>query len=556
MSAEPILSIKDLSIALPASGERALAVESLNLEVFPGEILCVVGESGSGKSVTAFASIGLLAKVLEPTNGYIRLGGDDILSMSERELQNVRGKQVGMVFQEPMTALNPSFTVGNQIEEMFWRHQPEMSSRARRNKVLSILEEVQLPDPPALINAYPRQLSGGQRQRIVIAMAMALSPKLLIADEPTTALDVTTQARILDLIKDLRKNHEAGILFITHDFGVVAEVADRVIVMEKGRLVEQGTVAKVIGNPQHPYTQELVAAIPRMRSTIEDHGAPDGETPLLSARNIRKTFSTKRGMFRKIRRVDAVKGFDLDLHSGESLAIVGESGSGKSTVANCMLRLQEADAGTMRINGRDFFALSREDLRNARRDIQIVFQDPYGSLNPRKSIRDTLLQGPRNFGISDEISLKLAKEILDIVQLDKNTLNRFPNQFSGGQRQRICIARALMLEPKILIADEAVSALDVSIQAEVLRLLADIRRRLNLTILFITHDLRVASQVCDRVIVMRYGEVIEEGSIVDVFKTPQHAYTRMLLDATLGKNLPIEPVAEWFDHERDLSSTV
>ena len=556
MSAEPILSIKDLSIALPASGERALAVESLNLEVFPGEILCVVGESGSGKSVTAFASIGLLAKVLEPTNGYIRLGGDDILSMSERELQNIRGKQVGMVFQEPMTALNPSFTVGNQIEEMFWRHQPEMSSRARRNKVLSILEEVQLPDPPALINAYPRQLSGGQRQRIVIAMAMALSPKLLIADEPTTALDVTTQARILDLIKDLRKNHEAGILFITHDFGVVAEVADRVIVMEKGRLVEQGTVAKVIGNPQHPYTQELVAAIPRMRSTIEDHGAPDGETPLLSARNIRKTFSTKRGMFRKIRRVDAVKGFDLDLHSGESLAIVGESGSGKSTVANCMLRLQEADAGTMRINGRDFFALSREDLRNARRDIQIVFQDPYGSLNPRKSIRDTLLQGPRNFGISDEISLKLAKEILDIVQLDKNTLNRFPNQFSGGQRQRICIARALMLEPKILIADEAVSALDVSIQAEVLRLLADIRRRLNLTILFITHDLRVASQVCDRVIVMRYGEVIEEGSIVDVFKTPQHAYTRMLLDATLGKNLPIEPVAEWFDHERDLSSTV
>ena len=556
MSAEPILSIKDLSIALPASGERALAVESLNLEVFPGEILCVVGESGSGKSVTAFASIGLLAKVLEPTNGYIRLGGDDILSMSERELQNVRGKQVGMVFQEPMTALNPSFTVGNQIEEMFWRHQPEMSSRARRNKVLSILEEVQLPDPPALINAYPRQLSGGQRQRIVIAMAMALSPKLLIADEPTTALDVTTQARILDLIKDLRKNHEAGILFITHDFGVVAEVADRVIVMEKGRLVEQGTVAKVIGNPQHPYTQELVAAIPRMRSTIEDHGAPDGETPLLSARNIRKTFSTKRGMFRKIRRVEAVKGFDLDLHSGESLAIVGESGSGKSTVANCMLRLQEADAGTMRINGRDFFALSREDLRNARRDIQIVFQDPYGSLNPRKSVRDTLLQGPRNFGISDEISLKLAKEILDIVQLDKNTLNRFPNQFSGGQRQRICIARALMLEPKILIADEAVSALDVSIQAEVLRLLADIRRRLNLTILFITHDLRVASQVCDRVIVMRYGEVIEAGSIVDVFKTPQHAYTRMLLDATLGKNLPIEPVAEWFDHERDLSSTV
>ena len=552
MSAEPILSIKDLSIALPASGERALAVENLNLEVFPGEILCVVGESGSGKSVTAFASIGLLAKVLEPTNGYIRLGGDDILSMSERELQNVRGKQVGMVFQEPMTALNPSFTVGNQIEEMFWRHQPEMSSSARRDKVLSILEEVQLPDPPALINAYPRQLSGGQCQRIVIAMAMALSPTLLIADEPTTALDVTTQARILDLIKDLRKNHGAGIMFITHDFGVVAEVADRVIVMEKGRLVEQGTVAKVIGNPQHPYTQKLVAAIPRMRSTIMDHGALGGETPLLSARNIRKTFSTKQGMFRRIRRVDAVKGFNLDLRLGESLAIVGESGSGKSTVANCMLRLQEADAGTMHINGQDFFALSGEELRSARRDIQVVFQDPYGSLNPRKSIRNTLLQGPRNFGISDEISLKLAKELLDIVQLDGNALSRFPNQFSGGQRQRICIARALMLEPKILIADEAVSALDVSIQAEVLRLLADIRRRLNLTILFITHDLRVASQVCDRVIVIRYGEVIEDGSIVDVFKTPQHAYTCMLLDATLGKNLPIEPVAEWFNHERDL----
>ena len=535
MAGDPVLSIRDLSISLPLSGERGHAVRDLNLDVHAREILCVVGESGSGKSVTAFASIGLLAGALKPTTGSIRLGGDDILSMSDRALQNIRGDRVGMVFQEPMNALNPSFPVGYQIEEIFSRHRRKMSKRARREKVILLLEEVQLPDPVMLANAYPRQLSGGQRQRIVIAMAMALSPKLLIADEPTTALDVTTQARILDLILNLRQSHDAGIMFITHDFGVVSEIADRVAVMEKGRLVEEGKADDILGSPKHPYTQKLIAAIPRMR---RDSGARRHDRtaePLLSARGIRKTFRTRHGPFGITRKVDAVRDFNLDLAAGESLAIVGESGSGKSTVVNCLLRLCDADSGSMMLDGGDFFSAAGSDLRNARRNIQIVFQDPYGSLNPRRKIRDILLQGPRNFKTPDAESLERARKLLDTVQLDDNTLNRYPNQFSGGQRQRICIARALMLEPKILIADEAVSALDVSIQAEVLKLLNDIRRRMNLTLLFITHDLRVASQVCERVVVMKQGEVVEEGAIVEIFRNPAHAYTRTLLNATPGK---------------------
>ena len=535
MPNDAILAIENLSVRLPSSGERRYAVRNISLKIKPREILCVVGESGSGKSVTAFTSMGLLPKVLKPESGSIKLKGQELMHLSERELQDIRGSKIGMVFQEPMTSLNPSFSVGHQISEMFIRHRAEMGKGERTEKVLNLLRLVKLPNPESLVNAYPRQLSGGQRQRVMIAMALALSPQLLIADEPTTALDVTTQARILDLFQELRERHNAGILFITHDFGVVSEIANRVVVMEKGVMVEEGDTRQILNDPQHPYTQKLIAAIPRMRShKVASQPAP-ATRPVLSIQQMSKTFQTRHGMFGKKRTVEALKGATLVLNRGESIAVVGESGSGKSTLVSCMMRLITADSGTMALDGVDYFSLSGNQLHKHRRDIQIIFQDPYSSLNPRKSVKDILLQGSRNYGIAEELALEKARELLKTVRLDDNALNRYPHQFSGGQRQRICIARALMLEPKVLIADEAVSALDVSIQAEVLKLLREIQEQMQLTLIFVTHDLRVASQLCERVLVMNKGEIVERGSIVDVFKAPTHPYTKVLLDAMPGR---------------------
>jgi ATPase components of various ABC-type transport systems, contain duplicated ATPase len=398
-----------------------------------------------------------------------------------------------------------------------------------------------MPDPPRIHASYPHQLSGGQRQRIVIAMALALNPSLLIADEPTTALDVTTQAQILAMFRDLRKTRGAGIMLVTHDFDVVAEVADKVVVMQKGRVVEQGTAEEVLNRPRHPYTRQLIDAVPRRQAEVtQDVG---GRPVVLRVEGLEKIYRVPASFGRAAREVAALKPASFDLRKGETLGIVGESGSGKTTLVRAMLRLIDPSGGQVFVDGRDIASAPRSSLRSLRRDIQIVFQDPYGSLNPRRTIGDQLVEGPVNFGMSRSEAMKRARELVRIVRLEEEALSRYPNQFSGGQRQRLCIARALMVEPKILVADEAVSALDVSVQKEVLRLLAEIRDRMGLSMLFITHDLRVAAQVSDHVIVMSKGEIVERGPIAQVFNDPQHAYTRQLLAAMPGQGWEVPDIS-------------
>lgn len=544
----PVLSISNLSIALPVGGDRPHAVEDLSLEIHPREIVCIVGESGSGKSVTSFATMGLLPKILKPTSGEIRFDGRDLLSVGERERSALRGDKMAMIFQEPMTALNPCYTVGDQIEEVFAAHR-KMKKADQRARTLELLKEVHLPEPERLYGCYPHQLSGGQRQRVMIAMALALDPKLLIADEPTTALDVTTQAQILHLIKELKANHNAGIMFVTHDFDVVAEIADRVVVMKHGRIVEQGFADEVLSRPQHPYTKSLINAVPRKGD--QDPANLDEKPNAMIVEGLEKTFHSKANFFKSGRTVQAVKDASFAVRKGETIGIVGESGSGKTTLVRCLIRLLDPDTGQIQIGDYNFAELTRTALRPHRKDMQIVFQDPYGSLNPRRTIGDLLIEGPCNFGVSRKDALERAKRLLKIVRMDEDALNRYPAQFSGGQRQRICIARALAVEPKILIADEAVSALDVSVQKEVLNLLRDIRDEFGLTILFITHDLRVAAQICDNILVMKNGEIVERGSVDAVFGNPQHGYTKTLLAAQPGQNWTVPTFS---DAELELSA--
>lgn len=527
-----VLTINNLTIALPVGGDRDYAVKDLSLQVNANEILCVVGESGSGKSITAFTTMGLLPNALKAESGEILLNGESLLDMPEKQINQQRGNRMAMIFQEPMTALNPCYTVGNQIEEVFQAH-TKLSAQERKQKTLQLLKEVHLPEPERIYACYPHQLSGGQRQRIVIAIALALDPCLLIADEPTTALDVTTQAQILHLFKELKTNHNAGILFVTHDFDVVAEIADKVIVMQYGLVVEQGTVDDVLNRPQHPYTKSLIDAVPR-KSANQEHSL-DGQNIALSVEGLYKTFHSPGGLFKKSRTVDAVKDVSFTVKKSETLGIVGESGSGKTTLVRCLIRLIDPDSGQIKIGNTDFSSPAPAELRAFRKDIQIVFQDPYGSLNPRRTIGDLLIEGPMNFGVSRRDALEKAKRLLKIVRLEEDVLQRYPAQFSGGQRQRICIARALAVEPKVLIADEAVSALDVSVQKEVLKLLNDIKQEFGLTILFITHDLRVAAQVCDNIIVMKNGEIVERGNVAEVFDAPSNEYTKTLLAAQPGK---------------------
>ncbi|ARO15310.1 peptide/nickel transport system ATP-binding protein [Ketogulonicigenium robustum] len=528
---DPVLSVRNLTIDLPRGGDRPHAVQGISFDIHPNEIVCVVGESGSGKSVTAFGTMGLLPKALRPSGGQILFEGQDLLAMSRRAHAKLRGRKMAMVFQEPMTALNPCFTVGNQIDEIFAAH-TKLSAAQRKAKTLALLEEVRLPEPARIYASFPHQLSGGQRQRIVIAMALAMDPKLLIADEPTTALDVTTQAQILSMFKTLKSTHSAGILFVTHDFDVVAEIADRVVVMQKGVMVEQGTVDQVLNHPQHPYTRKLIAAVPRKQP---DQAAPLGTQVALSVVELEKTYHVARTLTAPARTVHALHPTSFEVRKGETLGIVGESGSGKTTLVRCLIRLQDPDSGAIWIDGRNFALGSRQSLRSARKDIQIVFQDPYGSLNPRRTVGAQLVGGPLNFGEDPKVAWARARELMQVVQLEEDALYRYPAQFSGGQRQRICIARALMMQPKILIADEAVSALDVSVQKEVLNLLRKIKTEMGLTILFITHDLRVASQISDHLIVMQKGQVVERGPVAEVFGNPSSAYTRQLMAAMPGK---------------------
>ena len=533
MSVTPVIEVRGLTVSLPPGADRRFAVEDIDLDVRPREIVCVVGESGSGKSVTAFSIMGLLPrKTLKPVAGSIRLQGEDILTASRARLRELRGSRMAMIFQEPMTALNPVLTVGEQISEVYEWHRDAPSRAEREKRVLALMADVRLPEPERLRHAYPHQLSGGQRQRVMIAMALALEPALIVADEPTTALDVTTQAQILKLLKELRTRHESGILFITHDFGVVAEIADRVLVMRRGRIVERGTAQDVLVSPQDPYTKMLIAAVPTAtppppRPIAED--APE----VLETRGLTKIYGL--GLLRQARVVKALDGVDVRIRRGETLGVVGESGSGKSTLARCVARLIEPTEGQIRLDGRDIARLSTRRLHPYRRRVQMVFQDPYRSLNPRRRVGHSITEGPLNYGITRTEALRRARDLLELVGIEPQALDRYPHEFSGGQRQRIAIARALAMEPEVLIADEAVSALDVSVQAQVLDLLETIRARLGLSILFITHDLRVAARLCDTLAVMLNGRVVEYGRAADIFAAPRHDYTRALFAAAPGR---------------------
>ncbi|SFI89263.1 peptide/nickel transport system ATP-binding protein [Bosea sp. OK403] len=533
--APPVLSIEKLTLALPALADRAHAVEGVTLAIAPGETLCVVGESGSGKSMIAHAVMGLLPKAVKPAGGAIRLAGRDLLSLDEEAMQDVRGREIGMIFQEPMTSLNPVMRVADQIIETFEAHGLHGASE-RRARAIALLTEVGLPDPPRLAKAYPHELSGGQRQRVMIAMALALEPKLLIADEPTTALDVTTQAQILKLLDNLRHKHGTAVLFITHDMGVVAEIADRIAVLEKGVLVEEGTADQVLGAPRHAYTQKLLAAVPSLVPPVRP--ALPESPPVLSVEGLGKIYR-KRSFFGTAREVRAAEDISFSLVRGETLGLVGESGSGKSTVGRCCLRLIEPNSGRIVLSGQGSGDLVLSDLgpaalRRHRKRIQMVFQDPFASLNPRQTVGRIISDGPVAHGVARVTALMKARELLELVGLSANAVDRYPHEFSGGQRQRIGIARALALEPDVLVADEAVSALDVSVQAQILSLIKDIQSRLGLAILFVTHDLRVAAQICDRIAVMQRGRIVETGPTAALFAAPQHEYTRQLLAAVPG----------------------
>jgi len=525
------LQIAGLAIRLPAGADRAQAVSDVSFTVERGEIMCLVGESGSGKSVIAQAIMGLLPRTLPVSAGKILLESEDLLAASEARLRALRGARMSMIFQEPMTALNPVMRCGVQIDEVLNCHTRDAAA-IRRQKMLDLLREVALPDPERILASYPHQLSGGQRQRIMIAMALALEPALLIADEPTTALDVTTQAQILKLIVELQKRHGMGVLFITHDFGVVAELAHRVAVLREGRLVELGPKLEVLQRPRHEYTKMLIRSVP----TLEPHDRPASATApvVLQTNRLSKTY-VERGWLGRRREVRAASEVSLEVRKGQTLGIVGESGSGKSTVARCIVRLIEPSSGEIRLGGVDLARMRARALRPLRRRVQIVFQDPYRSLNPRRSVGEAIIEGPVNYGVPRAKALERARRLLELVRMDPAVLERYPHQFSGGQRQRICIARALAMEPELLVADEAVSALDVSVQAQVLALLAEIRSRLDLAMLFITHDLRVAAQVCDRVAVMQEGRIVEYGPAREVFLSPQHEYTRALFAAAPGR---------------------
>jgi peptide/nickel transport system ATP-binding protein len=528
----PLLSIRNLRVDLPPGADRPYALDDVSFDLNPNEILCVVGESGSGKSMTAAAILGLLPDRVMASAGSIVLENQDLLRLDEAALRHIRGAKIGMIFQEPMTALNPLRSIGDQIEEMFRTH-TKLNKHEIKQRVERLLIDVHIPDPQAVAMAYPHELSGGQRQRAMIAMALALEPAILIADEPTTALDVTTQAQILHLIREMQSRRETAVLFITHDFGVVAEIATRVAVMQHGVMVEQGPANEVLNQPRHPYTQALIAAVP---SLTPQSRRPVADEAALEVSNVTKTYRSG-GLFQRRKRITlAVDDASLILPKGATLGVVGESGSGKSTLARCIVRLLDVDEGSIGFDGVNLASLHGKAYQRHSRLVQMVFQDPYASLNPRRRVGDQVALGPIVHGMPRWQALAKARELFALVGLDPAAIERYPHEFSGGQRQRIGLARALALEPKILVADEPVSALDVSVQAQVLQLLARLREQLGLSLLFITHDLRVAAQICDHIAVMKNGAVVEQGAASEVFLHPQHAYTRSLLKAIPGRN--------------------
>lgn len=547
-----ILTVENLTTSFRRNGIWTPVVNDVSFTVDAGETLAIVGESGSGKSVTAMSIMRLLPEKTSRVSGSVKLGDRELLTLSEKDMQDVRGNQIAMIFQEPMTSLNPVMTVGRQIAEAMRRHRQIGPSEAKA-ETIRLLDRVRIPSSAKRFDEYPHELSGGTLQRVMIAMALSCRPKLLIADEPTTALDVTVQAEILELIKLLQAEENMGVLFITHDMGVVAEIADRTLVMFRSRALETGPTKEIFDSPANGYTRALLSAVPKLGSMAnhpqpatfplvdvetgkvipERLTSPPLETPILEVRNLVTRFAVRTGILGRVTsRVHAVEDVSFDLKAGETLALVGESGCGKSTTGRSVLRLVEPVSGTIKVDGEDVRAMPRKRLTRARRQMQMIFQDPFSSLNPRMRIGDAIAEPMIAHGIARRREAhERAINLLEKVGLKPDMANRFPHEFSGGQRQRISIARALTLNPRLIVADEAVSALDVSIKAQVVNLMLEIQERLNIGYLFISHDMAVVERVSHRVAVMYLGEIVEIGSRSQIFGNPQHDYTRRLLDA-------------------------
>ena len=553
---DPLVSIRDLRITFRIDKHSSFeAVKGISFDIPRNSTIALVGESGSGKSVTSLAILGLLPPentIIDPKSQII-YGGRNIVGMAPSELRALRGADISMIFQEPMTSLNPVFTVGFQLEEVLRLHMG-LSGAAARKRCVALLAEVGIPEPERRIDMFPSQMSGGQQQRVMIAMAIACEPKLLIADEPTTALDVTIQKQILDLIAALQKKHQMSVLFITHDLAVVGEIADRVVVMRNGEIREQGAAKQVFENPQDTYTKALLKCRPQIDRrparlpVIDDFMTGDGQGPrdiperkrglnpgdkvVLEVRNLGKSFFSREGIFGK-REFKAVKDVSFSLAKGKTLGLVGESGSGKTTVGLTLMRLHQATSGQAIFEGKDILSMSNKDFLPYKRRIQIIFQNPYASLNPRFTVGQILMEPMQIHGIgsNDGERAKLAYALLDKVNLPAAAFKRYPHEFSGGQRQRIAIARCLTMQPEVLICDESVSALDVSVQAQVLNLLQDLQEEFGLSYIFISHDLAVVKYIADQVMVMNQGKVVELANSDELYRNPQHAYTKTLLKA-------------------------
>jgi microcin C transport system ATP-binding protein len=538
---EPLLAVRDLDVTFAVPGGKVEAVRGVSFDMQKGETLALVGESGSGKSVTALSILQLLPyPVASHPAGSIRFKGSELVGAGERTLRGVRGNQISMIFQEPMTSLNPLHTVEKQISEVLFLHK-RLSAPAARARVLELLDLVGVANAEQRLTAFPHELSGGQRQRVMIAMALANEPDLLIADEPTTALDVTIQAQILTLLKDLQKRFGMAVLFITHDLGVVRKVSDRLCVMQKGEIVEAGTTRQIFAAPQHPYTKRLLEAEPKGEKTPAAADAP----VVMQAANVKVWFPIKKGVIRRtVSHVRAVDGISLTIREGQTVGVVGESGSGKTTLGMALIRLQGSE-GEIAFEGRGIQGLSAKTLRPLRREMQVVFQDPYGSLSPRMSIGQIIEEGLKVHGIGggETERDRLVVQALEEVDLDPATRHRYPHEFSGGQRQRIAIARAMVLKPRFVVLDEPTSALDRSVQAQIVDLLRDLQRRHKLAYMFISHDLRVVRSLSDYVIVMRDGVVVEQGPTDQIFQAPQEIYTKALMAAAFDLETAEEAVA-------------
>jgi len=592
MAIKPLLEVKNLSVVFRSKSENFIAVDSISFSLQPGETLGIVGESGSGKSLTALSIMRLLSQdAASGLSGEVLFNSPttkqtDLLGIPERQIRKLRGKEISIIFQEPMTALNPVFTCGYQVAEVLRLHL-KLARKAARLKCYELFKEVQLSDPEIIYGSYPHQLSGGQKQRVLIAMALACNPTLLIADEPTTALDVGIQKEILDLLKRLQKQHGMSMLFISHDLGVIAEMANRVLVMQRGKVVEEATVSAIFQQPQHPYTKGLLACrpplskrlkrlptladfIPNDTQQIKSDNSPSiaalletlveptqvresrlkelyAQEPLLQVKDLRSSFLVKKNILAKVSSyVNAVDGVSFDVYPGETLGLVGESGCGKTTLGRSILRLIEPQSGEILFKGKDLRSMSSAEMRDMRKNMQIIFQDPYSSLNPRMSIGSAIMEPLQVHGIlhNDQERRKKVIALLERMSMGEVHFNRFPHEFSGGQRQRICIARALVLKPQFIICDESVSALDVSVQAQVLNLLNELKKEYGFTSIFISHDLSVVKSMSDRMMVMQSGKIVEIGEADALYANPSSTYTKALIDA-IPKRL------EWVDDYKE-----